>query len=353
LLCGVTVVAAEADGNLAPPPQPGKSVSSWLRQWSLPDENERSHASVRSAFREIVAPASHCTVRVLSDDLQTALGIVVHAKGLVLTKASEVTTGRLECVLPDRRRLPARRISSREDLDLAILRIPAEKLPVVEWSELSSPQVGSWLATPNIDGEPAAIGVVSMAVQQIPPPLPVLGVGLGAIEGGVLVQGVGPGTGAARAGLRPGDVITKVNGQATQSPDALTEKIRRLFPGDRVTLVIVRAGETMNMTATLGDRSRAGQQEQAELMDSLGGPLSRRRAGFASVLQHDTVLRPRDCGGPVVDLDGKVVGVNIARASRVATYALPSSLVRSAMAEMLTQGQAVSPEQPVAAVGAR
>jgi serine protease Do len=288
---------------------------------------------------------------VLSDDLQIALGIVVHPAGFVLTKASEVTTGRLECILPDRRRLPARRVSSRDDLDLAILKVPAEKLPVVEWSESSAPDVGSWLATPNIDGEPAAIGVVSTAVQQIPPPLPVLGVGLGTIEGGVLVTGVGPGTGAARAGLRPGDVITKVNGRAAQSPSSLTEMIRRLFPGDRVTLMVVRAGETMNMTATLGDRSRAGQQEQAELMDSLGGPLSRRRAGFASVLQHDTVLRPRDCGGPVVDLDGKVVGVNIARASRVATYALPSSLVRPAMAEMLTQGLAGAAEQPVAAVG--
>jgi serine protease Do len=70
-------------------------------------------------------------------------------------------------------------------------------------------------------------------------------------------------------------------------------------------------------------------------MDSLGGPLSRRRAGFPSVLQHDSVLRPRDCGGPIVDLDGNVVGVNIARASRVASYALPVSVVRPVVAEML------------------
>jgi serine protease Do len=124
-----------------------------------------------------------------------------------------------------------------------------------------------------------------------------------------------------------------------------------MFPGDRVQLQVVRGGEVLSVTATLGDGSRPGQQEQAELMDSLGGPLSRRRAGFSSVLQHDTVLRPRECGGPVVDLDGKVVGINIARASRVATYALPSRVIRPIVAEMLTHAlvNASSPtEQPVA-----
>jgi serine protease Do len=47
------------------------------------------------------------------------------------------------------------------------------------------------------------------------------------------------------------------------------------------------------------------------------------------------VLRPIDCGGPVVDVDGKVVGLNIARAGRVESYALPSSLVRETVDKLL------------------
>ena len=35
-----------------------------------------------------------------------------------------------------------------------------------------------------------------------------------------------------------------------------------------------------------------------------------------------------DCGGPLVDTDGRAVGVNIARALRVTTYALPAGVVR-------------------------
>jgi len=66
----------------------------------------------------------------------------------------------------------------------------------------------------------------------------------------------------------------------------------------------------------------------------LGGQLSTRRAGFPIVLQHDTVLAPDQCGGPIVDLDGNVVGINIARAGRVNSYAVPAEVVQKLIAKM-------------------
>ena len=48
---------------------------------------------------------------------------------------------------------------------------------------------------------------------------------------------------------------------------------------------------------------------------------------FELVIQHDTDLQSWQCGGPLVDLSGKAVGLNIARAGRVASYALPAELV--------------------------
>ncbi len=59
----------------------------------------------------------------------------------------------------------------------------------------------------------------------------------------------------------------------------------------------------------------------------MAGPLSRRRADFPAVLQHDSVLRPEDCGGVIVDLSGKAVGLNIARAGRIETLALPATIL--------------------------
>jgi serine protease Do len=62
--------------------------------------------------------------------------------------------------------------------------------------------------------------------------------------------------------------------------------------------------------------------------DRMGSTLSNRRGGFPFILQHDSILKHTDCGGPLVDLDGQVVGINIARAGRVETYAIPADEVR-------------------------
>jgi S1-C subfamily serine protease len=45
------------------------------------------------------------------------------------------------------------------------------------------------------------------------------------------------------------------------------------------------------------------------------------------IFQHDQPLNPEDCGSVLVDLHGEVVGVNIARVSRVDTYAIPADFV--------------------------
>jgi serine protease Do len=94
-----------------------------------------------------------------------------------------------------------------------------------------------------------------------------------------------------------------------------------------VELRLRRDNSEMAMKATLTDRNAGPQSERAEFQNALGGKLSDRRSGFPLALQHDTVLRPNLCGGPVVDLDGKTIGINIARAGRVASYALPGNVI--------------------------
>jgi len=59
----------------------------------------------------------------------------------------------------------------------------------------------------------------------------------------------------------------------------------------------------------------------------MGSTLSDRRDGFPEFFQHDTVIKPQDCGGPLVDLEGKAVGINIARAGRTESYAIPTESV--------------------------
>jgi putative serine protease PepD len=64
-----------------------------------------------------------------------------------------------------------------------------------------------------------------------------------------------PGGPAARAGLRPGDVIIKVGSQPISSASGLMDAIRSLAPGSRVSLTFVRQGETRQTELTLGSAS--------------------------------------------------------------------------------------------------
>jgi RNA polymerase sigma factor (TIGR02999 family) len=46
------------------------------------------------------------------------------------------------------------------------------------------------------------------------------------------------------------------------------------------------------------------------------------------------VLKPEECGGPLVDVDGRAVGLNIARAGRVETLALPARCFKERVAAL-------------------
>ncbi len=48
------------------------------------------------------------------------------------------------------------------------------------------------------------------------------------------------------------------------------------------------------------------------------------------------MLKPQECGGPVIDLDGKAVGVNIARAGRVESYAIPSEVLKPLLHDLMS-----------------
>jgi putative serine protease PepD len=69
---------------------------------------------------------------------------------------------------------------------------------------------------------------------------------------GAGVQSVSPGSAASNAGLKHGDVITKVNSDVITGSESLVATIRGHRPGDRVTLTVVRSGnQTLHVPVTL------------------------------------------------------------------------------------------------------
>ncbi len=298
---------------------------------------DRTHPKVLAAFREVVAAPSNSTVQVYCNKTRAALGAIVDSNGYIVTKASELE-GEIECQLnAPGKKYPATVVGRDKDLDLAVLKIDAKNLPVIAWNEGEAPSVGSWLVTPGLSKDPLSIGVMSVSPRAIAAPPGALGIVLARVDKPARVEEVVPGSAAEKAGLQVGDVILKVNDKAVADSPELIETVSSYRPGEQVELLIKRGNQELTKSAVLGNKAEIFdmQDHRAAFQNSLGGQLSERRYGFRSVIQHDSVLKPEQCGGPIVDLDGKAVGINIARAGRVESYALPSNIVRDVVKYIL------------------
>ncbi|MGE0114795.1 MAG: S1C family serine protease [Steroidobacteraceae bacterium] len=77
--------------------------------------------------------------------------------------------------------------------------------------------------------------------------------GLAAPDGLAVVQ-VYENSPAARAGLQPGDVITRINGAQRSLSEAL-RVVASTAPGERISLSVLRQGKTYDLTVTVTERS--------------------------------------------------------------------------------------------------
>jgi putative serine protease PepD len=74
---------------------------------------------------------------------------------------------------------------------------------------------------------------------------------------GAKVASVNSGGPAASAGIRPGDVITTVDGKAVASSSALSSLVDQHKPGDTVTVTLTRDGQDKTLQVKLGQRPAA------------------------------------------------------------------------------------------------
>ena len=289
-------------------------------------------------FRDVVEKPSQSTVRVLGDGKDAALGVVVSADGWILSKHSELKGKKLTCKLADGNEVDAELVGFDVPHDLAMLKVNAKGLTPVVWTDSKASRIGHWVASPGIGADQVAIGVISVASRDIKNAKLMapsgaaggyLGIAFDIDFAGVKIQDVVPNTPAQKAGFKKDDQILTLNGKAVGSADEFRALLSTTKAGVVVNLKFLREEKEMELKVTLGEspNSKKG-KSRGEIQNSMGSKLSDRRAGFPVVLQHDSVLKPTDCGGPLVNLDGKVLGINIARAGRTESYAIPSEAVR-------------------------
>jgi len=302
------------------------------------DVHERQHRSILSGLRSPVASAAASTVKIFSKGRQVALGAIVQADGLVLTKLSEVENRPKIRVEQSGNSYPAKILKQNKENDLAILKIKARNMPVIAWSN-ATPKLGEFVVTVSPEREALAIGTYSVQPRSTREgEQAFLGVQPIVAINGVRVTDIQPGSASYDAGLRDNDVILKIAGKPTVDVASLVKVIREHRPGDQVTIEYQRNGISGTTQATFAGRGLAGERAaRFKMMNRLGAVPSRRDGNFPSVFQHDTPLFPEQCGGPMVDLDGQVIGVNIARKGRAASFALPATHVKTLIDDMLRE----------------
>jgi serine protease Do len=178
---------------------------------------------------------------------------------------------------------------------------------------------------------------VSVAKREIAGTPGVLGVKIRSPAGEPTVEEVMELSGAKVAGMLAGDVIVLVMGKPVKSLKELQTAVGEHRPGEILKTTVKRNGKTIEMKVRLGMPADLFPNDPMAFRfggsDGLNGPLNQRRDDFPAAIQHDSVLLPSQCGGPVVNVSGEVIGINVARANRIVSYALPCGTVRKIVAE--------------------
>ena len=71
---------------------------------------------------------------------------------------------------------------------------------------------------------------------------------------GAAIESVKSGTPADSAGVKAGDVVTKIDGDAIENADDLTAKVSSYKPGDKATFTVETLGATKSVDVTFGQR---------------------------------------------------------------------------------------------------
>ncbi len=302
-------------------------------------------AKLNEHFRELLeghkpgaAAASQATYAVRDGKragMPLAFATGVNAEGWMLTKASEVASAGDLQVEVRKQWVKAKIVQRWDEHDLALLKVEAIAIGVAQWATTAA-EVGTFITAAAPPGrEPIAIGVVSVAARNIRVQgRGFLGVQLGSDDKGLKVEFVLPKSAAEKSGVKAKDRIVELDGVKPETVTGFTKSISNKKAGDKIRLKLERERAFVEFEIALGDLASNGRPRESKRsreMNEMGSTVNERRGDFPSVIQTDFPLDASQCGGPVTDLDGNVLGLVIARSGRIETLVLPSEVIVNAL----------------------
>ncbi|MCP5532013.1 MAG: trypsin-like peptidase domain-containing protein [Akkermansiaceae bacterium] len=305
----------------------GLSCLPLAAQQNLPSNLRKTGAEVVSAFEPQRAAMQKCSAVLVSGRKELVYGVVVSSDGLILTKASEVQgITDLEATVDRTRYKDAKVIAIDPVWDVALVKVDAEGLEPVTYAPTSAVPQGTWVvmngATTRRSRRVLA-GIISANAREIPAEG---GAALGVALSGdkkLEIGKVQEGSGAEDAGLKKGDVIIEIAGAKVKKIEDIAEVLKDRKAGTVVKIRYERDGGEFEAEVRLAAKGELFGDEMQSRNDVMSGDFSKRRSGFPKVLQTDIICYSHSVGGPLLDLDGRCLGMNIARANRAETFVIP------------------------------
>ncbi len=295
---------------------------------TLPTEQRTNGKETLAAVEKLKPLTIACAARIeslLGRVICTAT--IVGEDGYVLIKASEVPElKKTRIKFGNGRTADLREVHRETRLDLVLAQaIGITGLRPASFGGSRSLAMGQWLCSVADAGTETRIGIVSAKFRRIPGTGAALGIRMdekSAKDGkGVRIVGIANESPAEAAGLQENDVLINIAGESVAEFRRVHDIVNKRQPGEIIDIRYLRKNKEETCRVRLASRTKVLQNWEGE--DFANGGISLRSDNFPEVLQHDIPLHPSDMGGPVATLEGKVVGINIARVDRVTTFALP------------------------------
>ena len=310
-------------------------------QQSLESVYRTTGTSVVAAFEPQRKVLQTSSAVMLDGRKEIGYGVVISPDGHILTKASEVLEVKALSVTVDQTQYKDARILMVDPTwDVALIKVEASGLVPVNFAPTSAVPQGSWVVANGATtrtARRALAGIVSAKIREIPAAGgAALGVILDAKSKTLVISEVNEKSGAKEAGLQKGDVILTIEGAKVATVEEVGKALKDRKAGTVVKLTYRRNDQETTIDVRLSVRGEL-YTEQVSRNDQMSGDYSPRRSGFPKVLQHDILGSRTVQGGPLLDLQGRCLGMNIARANRAESFAIPVEELKEIAARLMKQ----------------
>ena len=273
-------------------------------------------------------------IAILNEGIPVGLGTVVDNEGLAVVVASTLPP-KPQCRLPDGSVADVTVVGIDKAFDIAVVRIPTRSIQAIMLEDIDMLPTGTLVAPIASDGQARVVGVVCVAprkladVQTQDYNLPLR---LKADTGFVVLEQEpkkGPGVqvlmsyGIAKiAGIKAGDRLKSVDGRPISDRHDFANALSDQRSGNLVSVEIERDGQPHSLRIPMLPEVGAGAINATWRSDD-----------YPIAFEYSPPVRTIECGGPLIDLSGRPVGVTVGRSNAHAGWAIPISSIRQILAE--------------------